>query len=285
MQLQPTNNPQLPTPKPFLKWAGGKRQLMPKLIERAGLALPFARYHEPFLGGGALFFELAGSPLLSAQPSSVADVNPNLVDAYLGVRDHLPEVIALLEQHAARHGKEHYYEVRANIPAGLAERAARFIYLNKTCYNGLYRENKRGLFNVPIGDRKSPNICDLPTLTAASAALRSAEVTCAPFEAILDRAETDDFVYLDPPYDPVPGKASFTSYASGPFGTDEQVKLRQVFGELTNRGVKTLLSNSKTGFIMDLYSSFHIDTVAARRAINSKGSGRGAVEEVMVRNF
>ena len=167
-----------PTPRPILKWAGGKRQLLGELLGCVTAANPYGRYHEPFLGGGALFFELARTGKLD-QPAALSDVNQNLVEVYQAVRDQTETVIELLKQHTQAHEKDHYYSVRADVPDELAARAARFIYLNKTCFNGLYRENQKGQFNVPMGRYKNPRICDADNLRAAAKALAPCGLHCA----------------------------------------------------------------------------------------------------------
>lgn len=273
-----------PLPKPFLKWAGGKAQLLPELVARVDAARPFRRYHEPFVGGGALFFELYNTKRLRAEVC-LSDNNPNLIDAYLGVRDCVEEVIALLKEHKARHSKEYYYEMRATVPEDLPARAARIIYLNRTCFNGLYRENSRGLFNVPMGRYANPLICDEENLRAVSCALASARIECRPFETVLKEAEPKDLVYFDPPYHPVSKTAYFTSYDKNGFGEAEQRRLAEVFAELAKRRVKVLLSNSMTQLVQDLYAAFTIDTVQARRSVNSRPDRRGAVSEALVRSF
>lgn len=268
--------------RPVLKWAGGKTQLLPDLLRY--LPPYFTAYHEPFMGGGALFFELASQQRINTGGVrvSLSDVNAHLIDVYLGLRDAVDDVIALLRQHV--HTPEHYYAVRALRPADLplAERAARIIYLNKTCYNGLYRENRAGQFNVPFGRYKNPTICDEPNLRAASSVLQGVTIAVQPFDAILTTAQRGDLVYFDPPYYPVSATANFTGYAAAGFTAADQTRLRDVFAELKRRGVKALLSNSDTPFIRDLYAGFTIHTVYATRAINRDPAKRGKVAEVLV---
>ena len=272
-------------PQPFLKWAGGKRQLLPELDPRVALARPFNRYHEPFIGGGALFFHLVRSNGLGQNTAFLSDNNGRLIDAYLGIRDVVDEVVRLLQEHANAHCSEHYYAMRACVPETPAERAARVIYLNRTCFNGLFRENSAGVFNVPIGRYRNPCICDEENLRAVSASLKRAQIEVRPFETVLERAGYGDFVYFDPPYHPVSKTASFTAYAKEDFGEENQRHLAAVFCELTLRGIKSLLSNSDTPLIHTLYDGFKIERVAAARAINSRASGRGKIQEVLVRNF
>ena len=198
-------------------------------------------------------------------------------------------LIDRLQEHAARHGREHYYAVRAldrgAQPLAPVEQAAHMIYLNRTCYNGLYRVNRQGYFNTPLGSYMAPRIVQAPTLRAARTALVDAELRVAAFDAVLEWAQPGDFVYFDPPYDPVSRTASFTSYTRHSFGEPEQRRLADVFTELAKRGCYCMLSNSYTPLILDLYRAFRIDIVQATRAINSKGDARGAVKEVIVRNY
>ena len=272
-------------PYPILKWAGGKGRLLPELVDRVDLAGQFGRYHEPFLGGGALFFELYRSGRLPAGGARLSDANPNLMAVYEGVRDEVEGVIRRLRMHSKLHSKEHYYAVRERFPDDLRGQAARIIYLNRTCYNGLYRENKGGKFNTPMGDYKNPVILDADNLREAAKALQQAEIATASFEEILHHAAPGDFVYFDPPYVPLSDSAKFTSYAKNGFGEKEQRLLAETMRKLDEKGVKVLLSNSMTPLIRELYQDFTVDTVHAPRLVNSKAGGRGNVEEALVRNF
>lgn len=272
-------------PRPFLKWAGGKGGLLEELRARFEEAQAPGRYHEPFVGGGAFFFDLFRRGLPGNARPFLSDANARLIAAYAGVRDAVEDVIALLETHKSHHNSEYYYAVRATIPEALAEQAARIIYLNRTCFNGLYRENSRGGFNVPIGKYKNPAICDAENLRAVSSALAQAEVACRPFETVLDRAQAGDFVYFDPPYHPLSASSSFTKYHETDFGEDAQRALAAVFRELDRKGVRVLLSNSMCPFVRELYQEFRIDTVYANRSVNSKADARGKIEEALVRNF
>lgn len=194
-------------------------------------------------------------------------------------------MIRLLKRHRIKHSEEYYYKVRAARPRTLVSRAARLIYLNKTCYNGLYRENSRGQFNVPFGRYKDPLICDKVNLRAVSKALRRAKFEARPFHSVLNRAKPGDFVYFDPPYHPISKTSDFTSYAKNGFGVDAQVELANVYAELSKNGVKVLLSNSQNEFIVKLYNGFRIDEVFATRLVNSKADRRGKISEVLISNF
>ena len=274
----------LPRPSPFIKWVGGKGRLMGQLEPLLPPGVARMRHVEPFVGGGAMFF--ARQP----QRAALSDINPDLVHVYRSIRDDVEGVIrSLAPLAAAGHAPDTYYRVRERYNAGEGHkqplRAAMFIYLNKTCFNGLHRVNQRGEFNVPAGKYKNPTILDASGLRSASAALAHADVRQAGFEELLDRARPGDFVYFDPPYEPVSTTASFTSYARDGFTQADQTRLRDVFKELHRRGAKLMLSNSDVPFIRELYADFHISTIEAPRAINSNGLRRGKVSEVVVRNY
>ncbi len=271
-------------PAPILKWVGGKGRLLSQLLPLLPPGVEHMRHVEPFMGGAAMFF--ARRP----ERALLCDVNEALVATYEAVRDHVDEVIAALRPLSLRHDKERYYEVREAYNEGRdgvhgPARAAQFIYLNKTCFNGLHRVNRRGEFNVPAGRYKSPRILDEEGLRAASDQLAYADLMVEPFEGLLRNARPGDFVYLDPPYEPVSRTASFTSYAQGGFSQDDQTRLRDVFDELTMRGCRCMLSNSDVPFIRELYGEHRIDTVMAARAVNCDARGRGKVSEVVVRNY
>jgi DNA adenine methylase len=260
--------------KPFLKWAGGKRQLLEQL--RMFIPRSYDRYFEPFLGGGALFFDL------KPKKGVLSDVNPELVDCYVAVRDHVEELIRALREHP--HEAKHFYAVRKMDPAelSLVERAARTIFLNKTGFNGLYRVNRSGKFNVPFGSYAKPKICDPDNLRACSAALANVQLSVRDFADAVAGARKGDFVYFDPPYVPLSRTATFTAYAAGGFGPDAQVRLSEVFGQLSDRKVSVLLSNSDVPAIRKLYAAHRIHVVKASRAINSNAARRGPVSEVVV---
>jgi len=269
------------TPAPVVKWAGGKSRLLPELTAR--MPRSYKRYHEPFLGGGALFFE--------TQPAAavLSDANEELIGCYRAVRRHVNEVILLLAEHRARHSDAYFYEMRSRwnekeSAPGDPERAAAFIYLNKTCYNGLWRVNSKGRFNVPVGRYTNPTLFDAERLQGAARLLRHAVLAAGSFERVLDEAEAGDFVYFDPPYVPVSATANFASYTKDVFGLSDQKRLAQVFRELDERGCAVMASNSDAPVVRRLYAGFKIERVFCSRAINSNARSRGAVREVIISN-
>lgn len=271
---------------PVVKWVGGKRQIIDEIITYVPDS--FSTYYEPFLGGGAVLFEL--------QPNKavVNDVNEELMNIYEVIKDNVDELIEGLKRHKIKNDKAYFYEIREldrnreqyNLLTPV-ERASRIIYLNKTCYNGLFRVNKSGEFNAPFGNYKNPNIVNETTLRAVSAYFNKAKIrfTCQDFEDALKWSRKGAFVYLDPPYDPVSETASFTGYDKGGFDRNEQIRLKKTCDKLNKKGIKFLLSNSATDFIMDLYQDYKIEVIQAKRAINSKADRRGNVDEVLVMNF
>lgn len=273
-----------PAAAPFVKWAGGKTQLLPKI----GARVPqFTRYFEPFLGGGALFFHL--SPRLHFG-AYLSDANRELVNAYNSVKNDVEELIALLERHERNYLKSpagYYYRLRSAQPGDNLAAAARFIALNKTCYNGLYRVNRSGEFNVPIGRYRNPAICDREQLRSASAALNcsDARIVACDYKQALRKARGGDFVYIDPPFNPLSATANFVDYTRSGFAVQDQIELVQVFRELDRKGCKVLLSNSDTKLTRDLYSGFEQRRVRVLRAISCKGSGRTGYSEILVSNY
>ena len=269
--------------RPFIKWAGGKRQLLPEL--QRYVPAHFERYIEPFVGGGALFFALSARLGRSERTprARLADVNQRLIRSYRGVRDSVEDVIALLAGY--EHDEQFYYRLREKPIDGLAdaEVAAWFIYLNKIGFNGLYRVNRQNRFNVPFGRHKNPTICDEQTLRACSRALAGVELEVAGFELSAERAEAGDLVYFDPPYVPLSVTSSFTRYTSDGFDAEAQLRLRDVALSLKQRGVHVLLSNSSAGSVRELYSKdFKIAEVSATRLVNSKAALRGAITELVI---
>lgn len=277
--------------RPFMKWAGGKGQLLPELSRR--LPRRFRRYHEPFVGGGALFFHLVNSGRLR-HGALLSDFNPELILCYQVVRDDVEALIEALrchEQH--RLDGEYFREVRSwDRRADFAqrspvERAARTIFLNRTCYNGLYRLNQKGQFNAPFGHYRNPLICDPINMRAVSRALRDVDLAVGDFGDVLGRAEPGDLVYFDPPYVPMSATASFTHYTGQTFGSEAQRRLADLFVELARRGVHVMLSNSHTPLSNELYTphAVHKDVVYASRKINCDGLKRGLVEELIVCSY
>ncbi len=274
--------------QPFLKWAGGKGQLL-RQFEPFLPAAPMRDYYEPFVGSGAVFFHLRQRDLFARY--RLADINADLITCYLAVRDAIDALIARLAGHRAAHGEAHYYAVRtldrdpawADAPA--VERAARLIYLNKTCYNGLWRVNSRGHFNVPMGRYRQPDILNEARLRAASDALQGVEVVLEPFANVAEYAGAGDFVYFDPPYVPLNATSNFTSYSAESFGPAEQEQLARVFAQVSANGARAMLSNSDTPVVRGLYRNFRVETVSARRMINSKTGARGEINEVVVLNY
>lgn len=270
-------------PAPFVKWVGGKGRLLAQLGPLLPAGVERLRHVEPFVGGGALFFARA------PQRALLADVNPDLVGTYLSIRDEVDVVVRHLTKLAALpHESDAFYGVRERYNRGgqsRAERAAMFVYLNKTCFNGLHRVNRSGEFNVPFGRYKNPRILDSDGLRVASEALSAAEIVNDSYEGLLRHAKPGDFVYFDPPYEPVSRTASFTGYAQEGFSQADQTRLRDVFAELDRRGCKLMLSNSDVPFIRELYARWSVDVVQCARAINCDPSGRGKIAEVVVRNY
>jgi DNA adenine methylase len=262
---------------PFLKWAGGKTELLPEIEKR--LPRSFATYWEPFIGGGAVYFRL------SPASAVISDGNEELVNCYQIVRDNVEELIAALRKHS--NNKEHFLQTRRMQPWQLepVDRAARLIYLNKTCYNGLYRVNQRGEFNVPFGRYENPRISDEHGLRDCSRVLRGADIVCRDFRHLLYKAKPGDFVYFDPPYTPVSKTSSFTAYSEAPFDQREQKALKQVFNALDDRGCHVMLSNSDTEFTRRLYHKFNMQAVQASRAINCRAEKRGKISELIITNY
>lgn len=266
---------------PIVKWVGGKRQLMFELLKN--MPENYNRYFEPFIGGGALFFEL------QPQNGYISDMNEELINLYSVVRDDVYNLIDDLNKHKV--SKEYFLKIR-NLDRtekynklSDIQKASRFIYLNRTCFNGLYRVNSQGQFNVPFGNYKNPKIVDAENLINCSKLLKNTEICCADFSGILNKVQKGDFVYFDPPYVPLNETSSFTSYTKDGFDIDMQFKLRDVCDELDNKGVMFMLSNSDTKLVNELYSNYEIKKVFASRAINANGNGRGKITEVLVRNY
>jgi len=266
---------------PVVKWAGGKTKLLDELL--AHMPVNYRRYFEPFVGGGALFFRLAPDDAV------LCDRNADLITTYRCLAWNVEAVIVRLAAHKRQHDDKHYYGVRDRFNQrdgrqSDIERAAAFIYLNKTCYNGLYRVNQGGGFNVPMGRYVDPPICDAERLRAASRLLQQADLRAGHYADAVDGARSGDLVYFDPPYHPVSDTANFTSYTADCFGEQDQRELAAVTRVLDARGCTVLASNSDTPFIRGLYRGFRITRVSCARAINSNAASRGAVNEVIVSN-
>ncbi|CDI06185.1 Modification methylase MjaIII [Candidatus Nitrosotenuis uzonensis] len=274
-------------PKPFVKWAGGKRQLL-DVIEKH-LPRRFETYYEPFLGGGAVLFRmLAQNPDARCKAS---DLNSDLVLAYVTVRDRVDELIQSLQNHAKNYKKNpdsYYYKVREQEPKDQIEKVSRLLFLNRTCFNGLYRVNSKGKFNVPLGRYSNPNIVNEENLYAVSNILRIRKVqfSCRDFTSVLDDADRGDFVYFDPPYQPVSDTANFTSYTNRDFTYEDLQKLVKVSEKLSERGCNVLHSNSNSPEVRALFSKdWKIVAIRANRAINSDSSKRTGHTELLIKNY
>ena len=270
---------------PFLKWVGGKRQLIPIIKKKLPKGLANRPYYEPFIGGGALFFDL--------QPkfAVINDYNEELINVYKVIKDNPEELIEDLKKH--KNTADYFYEIRAIDRKPLfsklsnIERASRIIYLNKTCYNGLYRVNNAGEFNSPFGKYKNPNIVNEPTIKAVSKYLKTAKIQILnnDYEEVLKDIPINSFVYLDPPYHPLSDSSNFTGYIQGGWSEEDQIRLRNVCNSLNQRGIKFLLSNSSSDFIKEIYAGYNIHIVKAIRAINSDSTKRGQVNEFLISNY
>ncbi len=280
-------NQKIEDTQPFVKWVGGKRGLLSQI--ELFIHKDFNNYFEPFVGGGALFFHLYNLGYLKNKKAYLFDINSELINTYNVVKNNPQELIKNLKIFKEKHSKEFYYEIRAwdrendFLNKSDIERATRFIYLNKTCFNGLYRVNKKNQNNVPMGNYKNPNICDEKTILNASKALQNAIILNTSYKNVLDYAKKNDFVYFDPPYYPLTETSSFTSYSEFDFLKEEQAELFHVFQTLTKKGCYVLHSNSDTSYIKNLYKSFQIIDIQANRFINSKSDKRGKINEILVR--
>lgn len=267
--------------RPFLKWPGGKRQLLEELIHR--MPKKYNRFFEPFVGGGALFFSV------KPEYGYISDINPDLINAYEAVQNDVEELIKNLKRH--KNTEDYFYRLR-NVDRTHeykywtnVEKASRLMFLNKTCFNGLYRMNSDGQFNVPFGFYKKPSIVDDENLRACSTLLQNTEIALASFETVEKKARKGDFVYFDPPYVPLNKTSSFTKYYKDDFDDDGQFKLRELCDRLHKRGVLFMVSNSYTDTVKQLYKNYKIKTVKAIRAINCKADGRGKINELVITNY
>ncbi len=269
--MEPTSNPFGMMARPFLKWAGGKRRLLPELLARA--PKHFVRYHEPFLGGGALFFALR------PERASLADAGEELVNTFQVVQSQVEPLLSLLRLHQSNHSPSHFYATRGEKSAAPLQQAARMIYLNKTCFNGLFRLNAAGQFNVAMGQQPSPEIVQADRLRACAQALQGAEIACQDFRLL--RAQKGDFVYFDPPYD-----GGYTGYTPQGFTSEDQADLAALALKLHGEGVQVLLSNADTPYVRSLYREgpFRVEQVRAPRSISCCGSGRKPAKEILITN-
>lgn len=295
--------------KPFLKWAGGKGQLIGQIEERLPkeilISKKIGKYFEPFVGGGAVFFWLAGR--YDIKKACLYDINSEIIMAYKTVKG---KVAALIEElkhleedyyHCTKPKKEDFYYrrreeynqyVERKVRNDAVRRTALIVFLNRTCFNGLFRVNSRGLFNVPFGRYEKPTICDEENLMAVSKVLKTAEIACCDFSKCLEKADSDSLVYFDPPYRPISKTSNFTSYIKNGFGDEEQIRLKKVFDKLGKMGAKVILSNSdpkninpKDDFFDDLYRAYRVERLAATRMINCDASKRGSIKEVLITNY
>jgi DNA adenine methylase len=266
---------------PFLKWAGGKSRLLRQYQPYFPTPERMGHYYEPFIGSAAVFFHL------QPRPACLSDANGKLVEVYSIVQREVEALVEALQVH--RNESSYYYQVRAQDPVVLdpVERAARLVFLNRTCYNGLYRENKKGEFNVPFGRYSNPTICNARRLRSASRALQGVELMVGDFEEITGQARAGDFIYFDPPYAPLSATSNFTSYSRDGFGLDDQRRLAEIVHQLTARGCNIMLSNSDSPLIRELYGQrgYRTIPISARRNINSKGDRRGPVTELLILNY
>ena len=268
---------------PILKWAGGKRSLIPNILGLLPADYRNRTYHEPFIGGGAVFFRIR------PRSGSINDINHRLINLYKIVRDKPEELIALAKQY--KHDKDTFYKLRDRFnQPGISdvEDASLLLYLNKTAFNGLYRVNSKGKFNVPFGRYKNPKIVPVKRIRTASKVLKKIDILCTDFTYVIDHSNDGDLVYFDPPYQPVSQTANFTSYSSEGFGFEDQKRLRDTCVKLDKKGVLFVLSNSYIEEILNLYreiKSFRMEIVQAKRAISSKASTRGPINEILVTNI
>ena len=287
--------------KPFIKWAGGKSQLLDEI--RKKYPAEIEKYCEPFVGGGAVLLDV----LANFQPKEVLinDINPELINTYTQIRDNSEEVINLLSNMQISYWemdsearKEYYYSKRdrfnelINQSATTAEKAALFIFINKTCFNGLYRVNTKGLYNVPMGAYKKPPICDADNIQIISSLLQGVTISCGDYSECMDFIDDNTFVYIDPPYRPLSTSSSFNSYAKAEFGDEQQIQLGHFIEQIAHKGAKVVASNSdpkntdkEDNFFDDIYKMFQIRRVSATRMINSNSKGRGNISELLICNY
>jgi DNA adenine methylase len=278
----------LVTPKPFVKWAGGKRQLIPILHQN--LPEAFGTYYEPFLGGGALLFHILTDK--NGQKCSISDLNSDLVLAYTTIRDRIDALISSLKSHEKNYQKDsksYYYSVRESNPRNEVEKTSRLIFLNRTCFNGLYRVNSKGKFNVPLGKYTNPNIVNEENIRAVSSILQTNRISikCRDFESVLRDAKKGDLVYFDPPYQPVSSTANFTSYTTKDFTYDDLTRLAELCLKLDSKECHVLLSNSDSKEVSDIFAKkpWKITRIEANRSINSNSKKRTGHFELLIKNY
>ncbi|GAB6011081.1 DNA adenine methylase [Viscerimonas tarda] len=270
---------------PFLKWVGGKRQIMPSIVELLPKNIKTCNYVEPFVGGGAVLFHL------QPKKATINDFNAELINVYQVIKNDVELLIMDLKKH--KNEADYFYNIRGLDRSieykklSEVERASRIIYLNKTCFNGLYRVNNAGEFNAPFGHYKNPNIVNDPTLRAVCKYLNvnKIELLSGDYETVLEKLDSNSFVYLDPPYHPISINSNFTGYVQGGWDIFDQVRLREACDKLDAKGIKFLLSNSSSNFIKDQYKNYHISVVKANRAINSDATHRGEIDEFLIKNY
>lgn len=265
--------------RPVLKWAGGKSSLIPQLFKY--FPKQFNRYFEPFLGGGAVFVSLG-----YFDHSIINDLNPEITNLYEVIRDRPLDLMLCLEKLGNQYSERFYYELRAESPKSRVKKAARTLFLNKTCFNGLYRQNSRGEFNVPFGKRtKLPKLYDRQNILKLSKKLQKTQILNTDFEKVIRLAKEGDFIYCDPPYEPLSTTSSFNQYTGTGFSKKDQQRLHQVCAEASKRGAKVAISNSSSPFIKKLFSDWEVVPIFSRRSINSKGNRRGRVEEILAFSY
>lgn len=276
------------SPKPFVKWAGGKRQLIPQIEKH--IPKKFSSYFEPFLGGGALLFHLFSEN--KNLKGSVSDLNSDLVLSYVTIRDNLDGLLKSLQKHSDNYfsdSKSYYYSVRESNPKSQFEKVSRLLFLNRTCFNGLYRVNGKGKFNVPLGRYSNPNIVQEENLRSVNQFLNQNKIIikCQDFSSTVEKAKKGDFVYFDPPYQPISKTANFTSYTNRNFGLNDLKRLAKVSNQLAKKGVNVLLSNSSSKQVRDLFSAkyWEIIKIEANRAINSDSNKRTGHSELLIKNY
>ena len=279
------------TAKPFIKWVGGKGKLVPELV--ASLPKQFGNYFEPFVGGGAFFLSLKQLDKIST--ASINDINSKLILAYLQIQQNPNELITLLKGIETKYKKlsneeqkEYFYQIRKKYNEEVLDdihTAAYLIFLNKTCFNGMYRENSKGQYNIPFGDQKNPTICDKENILSVSECLKNTKIANKSFDEVVEDCKEGDLIYFDPPYYPTNITSNFTSYNKNCFGPKEQELLRDVFVKLAKKGCFVMLSNSNTSFIEELYEGYHFSQIYAARSINSKGDKRGKVKELIITSY